>query len=776
MKSQPSYARMISLWLIAVIFLFSGCEKLFDKDEDDPNNEPQEPPFPTLDIYGKLFVADGSTLQPDDLNITSFIKEQAVNNDGTFNVPIINSQKFQVVFFQSKVSGNPVYIGLYDPVTSSLNASDTSTALVLTLFNPYLIFANQYQLNNYFSQVKSNSKFDMLLEELRQAYEQDAETALNDSIHPTIYQLTVELMKESLESLGMNRSRYTGNPPYIEDVAGPDIKFVNNRHVFYGSGIYQQNTTKDVITINRKTTLVSFQLGWPPAYLTEPKETIYNLGDGSYRIFLSKGFDFTQMMNFNSDPKGRATVLNCGQGILYIIEILLGHLPLPELATLPNHFHISYEKALQLSADIAQKNTQGFLTHFFGLIMDNSEELAYWIYQEVQSNAAHHFIQSAAGIFKKCSLVLEILGYINEQGPFFWDLILAPADVTYFITQQNGVITETTTNNAPLAEFTIDPPAGIVTTNFYFDASTTTDDLSSLEELEFRWDFEGNGDWTAWSDEYTATHTYPSGGTYHVFVEARDSDGLMGSIMHVLNIGGGAGTATHVKLFMDVLPWDSDAMEEMLQNLGFSYGTGSYEYEIISSDEMSSVDLIPGEDLVIISNDQPQSFYNNYATSQVKFTNFVYMGGSLFWEACDEGWADGSIEVAGIELPGNIEMDLDIDGYNFITNPLLPLVMGLPQMMDHNYASHESFSGYPDGAIVYCENSYDRATLLEFNLGGGWVMITGQPLEHQYEGIYGNPDMEELLPRIVSYFTGMEWARNPVKTIRKAVKASYNED
>ena len=54
-------------------------------------------------------------------------------------------------------------------------------------------------------------------------------------------------------------------------------------------------------------------------------------------------------------------------------------------------------------------------------------------------------------------------------------------------------------------------------------------------------------------------------------------------------------------------------MDNMLTSLGFTEGTGPNTYEIVSSAEMTNVLLIPGEDLVIIANDQAQAFYNNYA-------------------------------------------------------------------------------------------------------------------------------------------------------------------
>ena len=94
--------------------------------------------------------------------------------------------------------------------------------------------------------------------------------------------------------------------------------------------------------------------------------------------------------------------------------------------------------------------------------------------------------------------------------------------------------------------------------------------------------------------------------------------------------------------------------------------------------------------------------------------------------------------------------------------------------MDHNYASHESFSNLPDGTTVYCVDESNNPTLIEFNLGGGWIIVTGQPLEHQYENIYGASDMEKLLPRIVSYFTGKTLPKSlPKRVLPASERASH---
>ncbi|MCX6223809.1 MAG: PKD domain-containing protein [Bacteroidia bacterium] len=336
---------------------------------------------------------------------------------------------------------------------------------------------------------------------------------------------------------------------------------------------------------------------------------------------------------------------------------------------------------------------------------------------------------------------------------------MAPSPVKYHIIQKNGTITEIAEIAPPEAEFKVNPVAGIIGTEFMFDASLSSDKSFALSELMFRWNFLEDDNWTSWSSNPKISYVYSVSGSYSVVLEVKNPNELNSTISHKINVGGGAGSASHVKVFMDVLPWDSEALYKVLNLLGFTEGPGPDQYEVFNSTQMKTVNLVPGEDLVIVSNDQTQNFYNSYARNQSKFATFLSNGGSILWEACDIGWAEGSISDAGIQLPGNVLIKSGYDWYNYVVNPLLPLVAGLPIQMDHNYASHESFYNLSDGTTVYCENSDKEPTLIEFNFNNGWIIFTGQPLEHQYDRIYGNKDVDELLPRIIAYFTGKEYNR-----------------
>lgn len=705
---------------------------------------------------GTLQVTQGASVNTADLNVVSFAGSSDLTQDGSFTVQSNRSVNYQMLFFNSKTGTDPVYLGLYDPVTAKMMANDTSTALSLTLFNPHLIYTDQSNRSEYLNAVKQSDKFTQLLSLLNTAYQTDAKKALDYDTNPKVYQLATELMKETLIKLGGENSQVpVGDPPSIKNAPNADISFSNPSKLWYAAGVYTNGQNfKESIIIEREQTKSSLKWGWPPIVETDLKETLYPLGDGYSKLQITKGMDFTKFGQWD-DPIGKATMLNTVQMLIYYLELVIGQTPTPNYEKIYEYLVIDNQRAIQLNADINNRDVEGFLTHFLHLLDQNNLDLADFFWGGTSDKAAPKYLKTTSDMFSKMNFMFEILGYNNQKGPFIGDLLYSQKDITFYVTQTNGVITSQEENNPPTAAFSISPPAGIINTVFTFDASLSTDDRDDVNSLEYRWDFNSDGNWdTQWLTDNTANHTYSEAGAFTANLEVKDSDDLIGTASHSLNVGGGAGTATHVKLFQDNLPWDSNAMVEVLENLGFVEGLGTDTYEIISSSNMSNVNLIPGEDLVIISNDQNQTFYENYYNSQLRFTNFIYMGGSMLWEACDRGWALGSIEDAGVILPGNLTIHHSYDSINYVTNQNLPLVAGLPYEMDHNSASHESFLNYPDGTTIYTINTNSEPTLIEFNLGGGWIIVSGQPLEHQYERIYGSPDMEQLLPRIISYFTG----------------------
>jgi uncharacterized protein (TIGR02145 family) len=82
-------------------------------------------------------------------------------------------------------------------------------------------------------------------------------------------------------------------------------------------------------------------------------------------------------------------------------------------------------------------------------------------------------------------------------------------------------------NLPPKPKFIIGCRRGNIRTQFFFNSWPTLDQESLPSSLEFRWDFDGDQRWdTDFSKEHKIYHNYPEPGTYKVYMEARDPDGL----------------------------------------------------------------------------------------------------------------------------------------------------------------------------------------------------------------------------------------------------------
>jgi len=215
------------------------------------------------------------------------------------------------------------------------------------------------------------------------------------------------------------------------------------------------------------------------------------------------------------------------------------------------------------------------------------------------------------------------------------------------------------------------------------------------------------------------------------------------------------GAASRVKIFRDILPWGSHALDEILAVNGITLGDGEAQYQIFASADMGSADLVPGEDLVIIANDQWQPFYDNYAAAEQHFNDFALNGGVILWEACDNGWAEGSIEQAGISLPARVDISPGYSSANYVCSSAWHLLTGVDSVLQGTYASHEGFTGLPDEAVIFTVDERSLPTLAVYDFGAGWVMVSGQPLEYAYDqaGVAG---IGGLLPRIVCYLLGIQ--------------------
>ncbi|MBD3334844.1 MAG: hypothetical protein GF355_04960 [Candidatus Eisenbacteria bacterium] len=539
MQARCRLQRILKSWLLVLLIPLSlSCG---DESSNQIVNPIQEPPIEVETRSGTLELPQGSHLDFDDLEALSFAGSGPLTQDGAFSLDATQPEKHQVICFTFKQSRMPAFLGLYDPHSGETVVNDSTTALALTLLNPHLIGTSPSQLTDYLNAVVNTSSFPVLLSQLRQAMRQDPEHALDYETNPGVYETAMRAARQGMESLGLiaPASHTKTSPPHVTDAAGPAIVFVNPRHIYYAAGVYPNEAQlTDVVTVNRKKQMVELQWGWPPIYFSGEEETEYSLGDGYFKFHIHKGGRFSSLGQLD-DPVGRATTCNTAQIILTILDLTIGHIPTPDLVALSNHVHISVDQALVLESDMHEADTAGLFAHMLELIDENKTEIASWIWNDTESEAAQRYIHTISGLFKKAVFVLMVLDFVNDGGPFVKDLVFAPEQVNYYITQEDGTIVSTDRNYPPEPQLSVSPPYGTVATSFLFDASATVDDHDESGQLLFRWDWEADGVWDSeWSNDNSVAHQFSSAGEKIVVLEVQDTGRLTTSIRRSVLVTG----------------------------------------------------------------------------------------------------------------------------------------------------------------------------------------------------------------------------------------------
>jgi len=95
------------------------------------------------------------------------------------------------------------------------------------------------------------------------------------------------------------------------------------------------------------------------------------------------------------------------------------------------------------------------------------------------------------------------------------------------------------TNTRPEASFTVTPGIADAGDEFSVDASGCSDAEDSLDDLQVRWDWDGDGTWdTSYSTDKTGTHTYSVPGNYTIRMEVMDTGGLTNVTSEVVEVWG----------------------------------------------------------------------------------------------------------------------------------------------------------------------------------------------------------------------------------------------
>ena len=202
-----------------------------------------------------------------------------------------------------------------------------------------------------------------------------------------------------------------------------------------------------------------------------------------------------------------------------------------------------------------------------------------------------------------------------------------------------------------------------------------------------------------------------------------------------------------VLVLMDVLPWDSDALLQVLD-------AHAIPYDIVGSDGMADVDF-GAYQAVIVSNDQPQAFYDAYAANVVRLEDFALSGGFVWVGATTFGFNLGAFN--GAPLPGGVTVVEEVfEDSNDVLDPAHPAMAGVPNPFFGSADSHSTFADLPADVVVITTGSgTGEPTMVEYRLGAGMVLGTAQTMEFAFE--FGEDSaliLQNLVPYVASFLPG----------------------
>ncbi|MFH2056711.1 MAG: PKD domain-containing protein [bacterium] len=519
--------------VLGLLVALVGCTS--SKDGDDNGTDPPDG-LQTQSVQGSVDLPAGSPLDPGAMQINSPLGQSAVGADKGFtvNAPVATNYQLMMAIGQG---GKAAMLGLLQPgsATGSLGISAGSTSKSLILMSPFFARASSSDKQTILNQLTGRSDVAQLEDFVKDLLVNDPEGTLDYSKHPRIYEEASKIAIDYLKSKGTNSGDDPATKkPTIEDATGTGIKFSNPGAVFYAAGIYESGSTtpRSIKLIESDDTKSDFLMGWPPRLATQATKTDYTLGDGTFDVKVTRGFDFTEGSGIinSSTAEGLATIANIGKAIIDMNESVTGYKFDVDLNDLS--LYVSSSQATKLSDGMRQQDGWKVAEAMTEVIESNKEAINTWLWEDGSTSAGKDFVSRSQGLVKHITTVVKIVGSdepdLKKGTPFFYDLAASTQSTKYTVIQANGVVTTNVENESPgKPSFVNAPTAGAVGSAISFTVMGS-DPESDNVSFRLQWGDGTNSNWTepaGSGGSKTLTHSYTTAGTYIVTVQAKDSYG-----------------------------------------------------------------------------------------------------------------------------------------------------------------------------------------------------------------------------------------------------------
>jgi hypothetical protein len=173
-------------------------------------------------------------------------------------------------------------------------------------------------------------------------------------------------------------------------------------------------------------------------------------------------------------------------------------------------------------------------------------------------------------------------------------------------------------------------------------------------------------------------------------------------------------------VIQSVKPYQTTSNEQILSDHGILYDS-------IGPGRVASIDL-SAYPLVIVSGDQPESYYDILRGQAGRLNAYVAQGGILEVHAASHGLTDGQSSV--LTLPGGVGIQKSLAWITWILQQAHPLAAGVtPPIVSNTFTSHCQFTNPPADVVRVARNEHLQPVLIVYRHGSGMVVAGCQPFE-----------------------------------------------
>jgi len=195
---------------------------------------------------------------------------------------------------------------------------------------------------------------------------------------------------------------------------------------------------------------------------------------------------------------------------------------------------------------------------------------------------------------------------------------------------------------------------------------------------------------------------------------------------------------TKLLVLKDRNAWGYDSIDSILN-------TKSILHDTADSTELPAIDFSLYS-WILVEGDQTNSFYEVFNANLDKFETFIENGGILQLHVAHSK----STSIPPIPV-GSVVSTRQTNTFNFIIIPEHPAVRDVPNPVAGSMASLNTFDNIPAGSNIICSAGRKPGgppTLVEYFIGSGRVIISGQKLEYGY---HFDEDTGIILESIIGY-------------------------